>query len=74
MLLFLGFWNKKLGIIGALGSCVTFICTATIIPFMPNSWAPSADPIDGEVAPSWQQSADFNPDSWEAAIKAEVGA
>src|SRR5882757_10296541 len=23
-LLFLGFWNKKLGILGALGSCVTF--------------------------------------------------
>jgi uncharacterized membrane protein YkgB len=41
-LLFLGFWNKKLGILGALGSCVTFICTATIIPFMPNGWAPSA--------------------------------
>jgi uncharacterized membrane protein YkgB len=41
-LLFLGFWNKKLGILGALGSCVTFICTATIIPFMPNGWAASA--------------------------------
>src|SRR6266567_2038341 len=41
-LLFLGFWNKKLGILGALGLCVTFICTATIIPFMPNGWAASA--------------------------------
>lgn len=41
-LLFLGFWNKKLGILGALGSCVTFIGTVTIIPFMPNGWAPSA--------------------------------
>jgi uncharacterized membrane protein YkgB len=41
-LLFLGFWNKKLGILGALGSCVTFICTATIIPFLPNGWAASA--------------------------------
>ena len=41
-LLFLGFWNKKLGILGALGSCVTFICTATIIPFMPDGWAASA--------------------------------
>ena len=41
-LLFLGFWNKKLGILGALGSCATFICTATIIPFMPNGWAASA--------------------------------
>ena len=41
-LLFLGFWNKKLGVLGALGSCATFICTATIIPFMPNGWAASA--------------------------------
>src|ERR1700719_2127614 len=41
-LLFLGFWNKKLGILGALGSCGTFIITFTIIPFMPNGWAASA--------------------------------
>jgi uncharacterized membrane protein YkgB len=41
-LLFLGFWNKKLGILGALGSSVTFICTVTIIPFMPDGWAVSA--------------------------------
>ena len=41
-LLFLGFWNKKLGILGALGSSVTFICTVTIIPFMPDGWAASA--------------------------------
>ena len=34
-LLFLGFWNKKLGILGALGSCVTFVMTVMIIPFMP---------------------------------------
>jgi uncharacterized membrane protein YphA (DoxX/SURF4 family) len=27
LLLFLGFWKKKLGILGALGSCVTFIMT-----------------------------------------------
>ncbi len=41
-LLFLGFWNKKLGILGALGSCVSFIMTVTIIPFMPGGWAASA--------------------------------
>jgi uncharacterized membrane protein YkgB len=41
-LLFLGFWNKKLGMLGALGSGVTFLCTATIIPFMPDGWAISA--------------------------------
>ena len=41
-LLFLGFWNKKLGILGASGSTVTFIMTVTIIPFMPNGWTASA--------------------------------
>src|SRR5437870_2970543 len=41
-LLFLGFWNKKLGILGALGSCFSFIATITIIPFIPNGWAASA--------------------------------
>jgi uncharacterized membrane protein YkgB len=41
-LLFLGFWNKKLGILGAAGSTATFIGTVTIIPFMPNGWAESA--------------------------------
>jgi len=41
-LLFLGFWSKQLGILGAAGSCVTFVATVTIIPFMPNGWAPSA--------------------------------
>ena len=40
--LFLGFWNKKLGILGAAGSCATFITTLTIIPFMPDGWAASA--------------------------------
>src|SRR5258707_14696124 len=41
-LLFLGFWNKRLGILGAAGSCVTFLSTVSIIPFMPDGWAPSA--------------------------------
>src|ERR1700751_2965882 len=41
-LLFLGFWNKKLGILGAAGSCVTFIMTFTILPFMPDSWNAAA--------------------------------
>jgi uncharacterized membrane protein YkgB len=34
--------EQKLGILGALGSVVTFLCTVTIIPFMPDGWAPSA--------------------------------
>jgi uncharacterized membrane protein YkgB len=41
-LLLLGFWNKELGILGALGSCFSFIATFTIIPFMPDGWAASA--------------------------------
>lgn len=41
-LLFLGFWNKRLGILGAIGSIATFVGTVTIIPFMPNGWEPSA--------------------------------
>jgi uncharacterized membrane protein YkgB len=41
-LIFLGFWNKPLGVLGALGSCVTFVMTVTIIPFMPDGWNASA--------------------------------
>src|SRR3977135_4175120 len=35
-LLFLGFWDKRLGILGALGSTATFIMTGPILPFLPN--------------------------------------
>jgi uncharacterized membrane protein YkgB len=42
LLLFLGFWHTRLGILGALGSCAAFIGTVTIIPFMPDGWAGSA--------------------------------
>lgn len=41
-LILAGFWNKRLGILGAAGSVVTFVMTVTIIPFMPNGWAASA--------------------------------
>jgi uncharacterized membrane protein YkgB len=41
-LIFAGFWNKKLGVLGALGSIATFAGTVTIIPFMPDGWAASA--------------------------------
>jgi uncharacterized membrane protein YkgB len=41
-LLFLGFWNKRAGVLGALGSVATFVGTVTIIPFMPEGWAASA--------------------------------
>src|SRR3981189_110010 len=41
-LLFLGFWHKRLRVLGALGSTATFVMTVTIIPFMPGGWAASA--------------------------------
>jgi uncharacterized membrane protein YkgB len=41
-LIFIGFWNKTLGALGAVGSCLSFIMTITIIPFMPDGWAASA--------------------------------
>lgn len=41
-LIFLGYWNQRLGILGALGSIVTFIGTASIIPFLPDAWAHEA--------------------------------
>jgi uncharacterized membrane protein YkgB len=42
LLILLGYWNKRLGILGALGSLITFLSTVTIIPFMPNGWEASA--------------------------------
>jgi uncharacterized membrane protein YkgB len=41
-LLYAGFWDKRFGILGALGSTITFFTTLTIIPFMPNGWDPAA--------------------------------
>lgn len=41
-LMFLGFWSPRLGILGALGSIVTFLGTVSIIPFFPNAWATQA--------------------------------
>jgi uncharacterized membrane protein YkgB len=41
-LIFLGYWYPRLGILGALGSIVTFIGTTSIIPFLPGAWAPEA--------------------------------
>jgi uncharacterized membrane protein YkgB len=41
-MILLGYWNKRLGILGAGGSVVTFLMAVTIIPFMPNGWAESA--------------------------------
>ena len=41
-LLFAGFWDKRLGVLGATGSTLTFIATVSIIPFMPDGWDASA--------------------------------
>ena len=41
-LLYAGFWDKRFGILGALGSSVTFITTLSIILFIPNGWDPAA--------------------------------
>jgi uncharacterized membrane protein YkgB len=41
-LLFWGFWNKKAGVLGALGCLVAMIGTVTIIPFMPDGWDAAA--------------------------------
>src|SRR5262249_10517282 len=41
-LLFLGFWNKRLGILGALGSVFSSLPPLTIIPFTPTGGPPPA--------------------------------
>jgi uncharacterized membrane protein YkgB len=41
-LLLLGFWNKTLGALGALGFCFSMISTFTILSFVPGAWAASA--------------------------------
>jgi len=50
-LLFAGFWNKKVGVLGALGSVITFVGTVTIIPFIPGGWEPSAGGFPAMVGP-----------------------
>jgi hypothetical protein len=41
-LILLGYWSRKLGILGALGSIVTFVGTVGIIFFLPDAWAKEA--------------------------------
>jgi uncharacterized membrane protein YkgB len=51
-LLIWGFWNKKAGILGALGCAFSMIGTVTIIPFMPDGWDAAAGfpAVKGNVA------------------------
>jgi uncharacterized membrane protein YkgB len=41
-LLIWGFWNPRVGILGAILSTGTFVTTVTIIPFMPDGWDAAA--------------------------------
>jgi uncharacterized membrane protein YkgB len=52
ILLLSGFWNKRLGLLGAAASVVTFVCTVTIIPFMPGGWEESAGGFPAIVGPN----------------------
>jgi uncharacterized membrane protein YkgB len=51
LLLFVGFWNKKIGVLGALGSCATYVSTVTIIPFFPDAWAAPAGGFPAATLP-----------------------
>jgi uncharacterized membrane protein YkgB len=50
-IMFLGFWNKKLGVLAALGSCATYVGTVTIIPFFPEPWAAPAGGFPAATLP-----------------------
>lgn len=41
-LILLGYWFPRVGVLGAIGSIVTFLGTVTIIPFLPHAWASEA--------------------------------
>src|SRR5262249_60522245 len=41
-LLLWGFWNPRVGILGAILSFGTFVTTVSIIPFMPDGWDAAA--------------------------------
>ena len=51
-LLIWGFWNPKVGTLGAILSVATFVTTVTIIPFMPDGWNAAAGfpAMQGNVA------------------------
>jgi uncharacterized membrane protein YkgB len=50
-LLFIGFWNKPLSVLGSLGSCATYVATVTIIPFFPEPWAAPAGGFPAATLP-----------------------
>ncbi|VIO67212.1 hypothetical protein CI41S_05740 [Bradyrhizobium ivorense] len=50
-LLLLGFWNRRLAVLGSLGSCATYVATVTIIPFFPEAWAAPAGGFPAATLP-----------------------
>ncbi|MCS1372854.1 YkgB family protein [Serratia marcescens] len=42
LLLLAGFWSRRLGLLGAIGSTVTYLTTLTLIFSTPGAWEPSA--------------------------------
>jgi uncharacterized membrane protein YkgB len=50
-LMLLGFWNRKLALLGSLGSCGTYVATVTIIPFFPDAWAAPAGGFPAATLP-----------------------
>jgi len=51
LLLLLGFWNRRLAVLGSLGSCATYVATVTIIPFFPDAWAAPAGGFPAATLP-----------------------
>jgi uncharacterized membrane protein YkgB len=49
--MFLGFWNRKLAVLGSLASCATYLSTVTIIPFFPEPWAAPAGGFPAATLP-----------------------
>jgi uncharacterized membrane protein YkgB len=47
----LGFWNRRAAVLGALGSCATYVATVTIIPFFPDAWAAPAGGFPAATLP-----------------------
>jgi uncharacterized membrane protein YkgB len=50
-ILFLGFWNRKMAVLGSLASCATYFSTVTIIPFFPDPWVAAAGGFPAATLP-----------------------
>jgi uncharacterized membrane protein YkgB len=50
-IMLLGFWNRRLAVLGSLASCATYVTTVTIIPFFPEPWAAEAGGFPAATLP-----------------------